>query len=57
MEANVTFIYDCKSMKVQCKKTDKMKDICEKYSTKLGIELKLLKFLYEGTQLDFDLTL
>ena len=34
-----------------------MKDICEKYSTKLGIELKLLKFLYEGTQLDFDLTL
>ena len=53
----MTFIYDCNSMKVQCKKTDKMKDICQRYSTKLGIGLKLLTFLYGGKQLDFELTL
>ena len=57
MEANVTFIYDCIGMTVQCKKTDKMKDICQRYSTKLGIGLKLLTFLYGGKQLDFELTL
>ena len=57
MEANVTFIYDCIGMTIQCKKTDKMKDICQRYSTKLGIGLKLLTFLYGGKQLDFELTL
>ena len=34
-----------------------MKDICQRYSTKLGIGLKLLTFLYGGKQLDFELTL
>ena len=43
-------------MTIQCKKTDKMKDICQRYSTKLGIGLKLLTFLYGGKQLDFELT-
>ena len=57
MEANVTFIYDCNSMTIQCKKTDKMKGICQRYSTKLGIGLKLLTFLYGGKPLDFELTL
>ena len=53
----MTFIYDCIGMTIQCKKTDKMKDICQRYSTKLGIGLKLLTFLYGGKQLDFELTL
>ena len=53
----MTFIYDCIGMTVQCKKTDKMKDICQRYSTKLGIGLKLLTFLYGGKPLDFELTL
>ena len=57
MEANVTFIYDCIGMTIQCKKTDKMKDICQRYSAKLGIGLKLLTFLYGGKPLDFELTL
>ena len=57
MEANVTFIYDFIGMTVQCKKTDKMKDICQKYSIKLGIGLKLLTFLYGGKKLDYELTL
>ena len=34
-----------------------MKDICQRYSAKLGIGLKLLTFLYGGKQLDFELTL
>ena len=53
----MTFIYDCIGMTVQCKKTDKMKDICQRYSAKLGIGLKLLTFLYGGKPLDFELTL
>ena len=53
----MTFIYDCIGMTIQCKKTDKMKDICQRYSTKLGIGLKLLTFLYGGKPLDFELTL
>ena len=57
MKAKVTFIYDQNNMTIQCKKTDKMKEICERYSTKLGIGLKLLTFLYGGKQLDLELTL
>ena len=53
----MTFIYDCIGMTIQCKKTDKMKDICQRYSAKLGIGLKLLTFLYGGKPLDFELTL
>ena len=34
-----------------------MKDICQRYSAKLGIGLKLLTFLYGGKPLDFELTL
>ena len=53
----MTFIYDCIGTTVKCKKTDKMRDICQRYSAKLGIGLKLLTFLYGGKPLDFELTL
>ena len=55
-EAKVTFIYDCNNMIIQCKKEERMKDICQRYSTKLGINLNLLVFLYGGQQINTQLT-
>ena len=55
-EAKVTFIYDCNNMIIQCKKEERMKDICERCSTKLGINLNLLVFLYGGQQINTQLT-
>ena len=45
-EAKVTFIYDCNNIIIQCKKEERMKDICQRCSTKLGINLNLSVFLY-----------
>ena len=55
-EAKVTFIYDCNNMVIQCKKEERMKDICQRYSTKLGINLNLLIFQYGGQQINTQLT-
>ena len=55
-EARVTFIYDCNNIIIQCRKEERMKDICQRYSTKLGISLNLLVFLYGGQQIDTQLT-
>ena len=55
-EAKVTFIYDCNNIIIQCRKEEKMKNICERCSTKLGINLNLLIFLYGGQQIDNQLT-
>ena len=55
-EAKVTFIYDCNNMIIQCKKEERMKDICQRYSTKLGINLNLLVFQYGGKQINTQLT-
>ena len=54
MATKVTFIYECDSMSIQCKKEDKMKDICQTYSNKLGINIKLLTFLYGGSQINLE---
>ena len=55
-EANVKFIFECQEMTVQCKTDEKMKDICQKYSVKLGINKNLLLFLYGGEALNFELS-
>jgi len=55
-EAKVTFIYDCNNLIIQCKKEERMKDICQRYSTKLGINLNLLIFQYGGQQINTQLT-
>ena len=40
---------------IQCKKEGKMKDVCERYSRKININMNLLVFLYGGNQLNLEL--
>ena len=56
-EANIIFILESMNeIKIQCRKEEKMKDICLRYSTKLGKNINKLIFLYGGTQLNFELS-
>ena len=47
-EANAIFTLNREDLTIQCKTDDKMKDICEKYSSKINKEMNSLMFLYEG---------
>ena len=53
--ASVTFIYEGVQIKVQCSKEDKMKDICNKYISKLDMNINSLYFLYGGNKIDLEL--
>jgi len=56
-EASIIFIYNSMNeITIQCRKEEKMKDICLRYSTKLGKNINKLIFLYGGTQLNFELS-
>ena len=55
-EAIVKFIFEGDEMTIQCKKNEKMKSICQKYSGKIRINLNSLIFLYRRKQINFDLT-
>ena len=46
-EANVTFSLDGVNLTIKCTTEDKMKNICEKYSTKITKNIDSLLFLYE----------
>ena len=50
----VEFIYNGIPTIIQCNLTDKLENICQKFSTKAQIELKDLFFLHNGSQLNFD---
>ena len=50
----VEFIYNGITTIIQCNLTDKLENICQKFSTKVQIELKDLFFLHNGSQLNFD---
>ena len=47
------FIYDKVKTPIQCKKEDKIKDICDKFAS---IDINSLKFIYNGKELDLDST-
>jgi len=56
-EASIIFIYNSMNeITIQCRKEEKMKDICLRYSTKLGKNINQLIFLYGGTQINFVLS-
>ena len=55
-EANVKFIFEGRDMMIQCKKEEKMREICQRYSIKLGINQNLLIFLYGGNQINSELS-
>jgi len=52
---NAIFIFKGINTVIQCNKEDKMKDICFKFANKIGIDINLIYFLYNGMQLDLDL--
>ena len=51
--AFVKFIFEGKVDKIQCSKDEKMKDICQKYSNKIGLNINSLVFSYEGNHINF----
>ena len=54
--ASVEYTFEGKVVKIQCSRDDKMKDICEKYSNKIGRNVNSLVFLYGGSHLNFELS-
>ena len=49
---NIIFTFKGMNAIIQCNKEDKMKDICYKYVNKIGIDINLIYFLYNGIKLD-----
>ena len=53
--ANVIFILDGIEVNIQCTSKEKMRDICQKYTMKIKINMNSLIFLYGGNQVNMDL--
>ena len=54
-EAKVIFDFEQSILTIQCNQEDKMRNICQRFSTKVGININLLIFLYGGNQLNLEL--
>ena len=54
-EAKVIFTLDCIELTIQCSSNDKMREICEKFSTKVNKEMNSLIFLYGVYEINFEL--
>ena len=55
-EANVIFTFDGENLTIQCSKSDKMRDICQKFAIKAEKNINSFLFLYGGNQPNLDLT-
>ena len=55
-EARIVFTLEGTDLTMQCSSEEKMKDICQKYATKIDKNMNSLLFLYEGNKVNFDLT-
>ena len=51
--ANVIFIFNGKKTSILCKKSDKMKEICNKFISRIDKDENKLLFIYEGNQMNF----
>ena len=54
-ETSVIFNFQGTDILIQCLKEDKMKDICQKFSTKIRRNVNSFIFLYGGSNLNFQL--
>ena len=54
-KAKVIFNFEGIDVEMQCSTEDKMKDICQKFATKVQKNISSLIFLYERSQIDFNL--
>ena len=52
--AEINFIYEQKTIIIQCNKDQKMEEICSNLSSKININRNSLLFLYGGSQSDLD---
>ena len=52
--AEIVFIYDGRSMTIQCNIDQRMKDICINLSNKINTDINSLTFLYGGTILNLE---
>lgn len=52
----VNFFYNGIKTIIPCLKEDKMLTICQKYSTKIEVDINSLYFLYNGTIINYELT-
>ena len=55
-EAKAIFSLDGEIISIQCSLENKMKDICQKFVSKINKNLNSFIFLYGGSQLNFELT-
>ena len=55
-EAKVVFSSDGVDLTIQCTLEEKMKDICQKYATQINKDINSFDFLYEGNQLNLELS-
>ena len=55
-ETKVIFSLDGVNLTIQCRREEKMKDLCERYSTKINKNMNSLLFLYEGNKVNFKLS-
>ena len=55
-KANIIFSFDSNTITIPCLISDKMKDICIRYSTKIQQNINSLIFLYGGSLLNFELS-
>ena len=53
----ILFHFNGSKINVQCNLEEKMKNICEKFSMKSGVDINSLIFLYTGKQIDLNLKL
>ena len=53
-EAKIIFTLDGVNLTIQCTPEDKIKDICQKYATKVGSNINSLTFLYGGNQMNME---
>ena len=54
--AEVIFVYKENKIKIQCLEEEKIKNICNKYASKIKKNINSLYFLYGGNQINFELT-
>ena len=54
-EAKVIFNFEELDVTIQCLNNEKMKDICKRYSNKIGKNINSLIFLYGGNQLNYNI--
>ena len=54
--SRVVFVFNGVETKIQCLKDDKMKDICNKYISKIQSNINQLYFIYGSNKLNLDLT-